>query len=142
MVLQNAKSVTWIKNSDDLFDFALNDGLLRVYRNEYEKATFVSLGVETKDRNASRIAQSIGMILKHTQRIGSSILNAYEPEHRQQNGLLQIPRMVEARDYDKHVFSNIEKPLTHQKIGDKTLRLACATLGVLDTLEFVHDSLA
>jgi SAM-dependent methyltransferase len=141
-VLQNARSVTRVKSADDVPDYALNEGLLRVCRHEYERSTFQSLGVEIKDRDHARIAHLIGVVLKNTQQVRSSTLDAYEPEHRQGSGLLHIPRVVEARVYDKQVFASIEKPLTRQEIGDKALRLAFATLDVLDTLEFVNDNLA
>ncbi len=142
VLLQNSRSMIWVKKADAGPQYALNEGMMRVSRLEVVTNTFMSLALEVKDRTSSEIAHRLYLIssmMRHS--LSSSGMN-YEPEYCEQNGNLCIPRAVQARDYDTHLFSMTEKPLVHMMIGDKKLRLAIRTLGVLDTLEFVADDSA
>jgi acyl transferase domain-containing protein/NADPH:quinone reductase-like Zn-dependent oxidoreductase len=141
-LLLHSRTVIWGKRASDVPEYALNEGLLRVSRHENTRTSFVSLGLEVQGRHPASIAGRIDLILKNMRQGGSITPKEHEPEYREHNGLLCIPRVVEARGHDKHIFSSLEKPLAHQTIGEKKLRLAFATPGVLDTQEFVQDDLA
>ncbi|KAF2010557.1 hypothetical protein BU24DRAFT_472713 [Aaosphaeria arxii CBS 175.79] len=140
-ILHHAKSVMWVKRAGEIPDYSLSEGLLRVCHEENERISFVSLGIELKDKSASGIALRIHTVYNETQQRLAIFKDEYESEYRERNGCLLIPRIVEAREYDKHIFSSIEKPLAVQRIGDKNLRLTCRTAGALDALEFVSDEL-
>jgi NADPH:quinone reductase-like Zn-dependent oxidoreductase len=141
-VLRDAKSLLWVNKANDIPEYALNEGLLRVSRHENEKTAVVSLSLETDDRHPATIAKRIHFMSKRLQEELLECADEYEPEYREYDGLLNIPRCMQAREHDKHIFSCLEKPLVRQNLGDKKLRLGLGTLGVLDTLEFGQDDSA
>jgi NADPH:quinone reductase-like Zn-dependent oxidoreductase/SAM-dependent methyltransferase len=136
-LLESAKSIIWAKKSDSTPDYAINEGMMRVSRHENYQTVGVSLALETSsDRSPRELA---GQILNVFRQTPKAISNDYEPEYREQDGMLCVNRVVQAKPLDEHLFLSTEKPLADLEIGDKRLKLSIRTPGILDTLEFIED---
>lgn len=139
-MIQHARTVLWVNRSADVPQYTLKEGILRVARNENEWGSFVSLGLEVGQQDPLELATYISLVFKNAQGCAVSPYD-HEPDYGVQDKYLWIPRVIRTRALDKHVFLSLDRPLVLQEIGEKKLRLACATLGVLDTLEFVQDEM-
>lgn len=143
-ILTTVPGLLWVTKgggqAQDEPRFRLIDGLARVCRSEFNKLTFVTLALENIDTCADRIAGKI------TQVFGVAIsqpIGNFESEYVENNGMLEIGRVVEAPYLNQDLGAKSEsKQLKVQEFGiGPPLALHIASPGLLDSLQFIEDIL-
>lgn len=140
-IILNSNSVLWVTEQQCLTspDFGMVQGLSRVVRTEHTKLTISTLALDfhdSIDKGAENIEKVLsGMVLNRKDR-------GHEPEYLEKDGLLQISRLVEAKDLNQDIFLKTSPPqlrFQHFKEGP-ALKLSIKAPGLLDTLEFREDT--
>ncbi|MCJ1389265.1 hypothetical protein MMC18_002121 [Xylographa bjoerkii] len=115
-------------------------GLSRSLRSENSKLHFVTLGLQDT-RDIPNAVDKISGILRSTL---CTTLGEIETEYVEQDGMLCIPRVIEASDINHHVFSKTvlqESELRmFGQVPTRPLSLSIRSPGSLDSLEFVDDT--
>lgn len=140
-IILNSNSVLWVTEQQCLTspDFGMVQGLSRVVRTEHTKLTISTLALDfhdSIDKGAENIEKVLsGMVLNRKDR-------GHEPEYLEKDGLLQISRLVEAKDLNQDIFLKTSPPqlrFQHFKEGP-ALKLSIKAPGLLDTFEFREDT--
>lgn len=140
-IILNSNSVLWVTEQQCLTspDFGMVQGLSRVVRTEHTKLTISTLALDfhdSIDKGAENIEKVLsGMVLNRKDR-------GHEPEYLEKDGLLQISRLVEAKDLNQDIFLKTSPPqlrFQHFKEGP-ALKLSIKAPGLLDALEFREDT--
>lgn len=140
-VLLNSDSVLWVTGHQHLTspDFGMVQGLSRVVRTEHTKLTISTLALdlhESIEKGVENIEKVLsGMVLNRKNR-------GHEPEYIEKDGLLQISRLIEAKDLNHDIFLKTcpqQLRFQHFKEGP-ALKLKIRVPGLLDTFEFHEDT--
>lgn len=140
-VLLNSDSVFWVTGHQHLTspDFGMVQGLSRVVRTEHTKLTISTLALdlhESIEKGVENIEKVLsGMVLNRKNR-------GHEPEYIEKDGLLQISRLIEAKDLNHDIFLKTcpqQLRFQHFKEGP-ALKLKIRVPGLLDTFEFHEDT--
>lgn len=140
-IILNSNSVLWVTEQQcpTSPDFGMVQGLSRVVRTEHTKLTISTLALDfhdSIDKGAENIEKVLsGMVLNRKDR-------GHEPEYLEKDGLLQISRLVEAKDLNQDIFLKTSPPqlrFQHFKEGP-ALKLSIRAPGLLDTFEFREDT--
>ncbi|KAF1975521.1 NAD(P)-binding protein, partial [Bimuria novae-zelandiae CBS 107.79] len=118
-------------------DYAVGDGLFRVFRNENSKIALVSLALEE-----CRLSSAVRFIWRTFSRTAHCLSRNidYEPEYSEVEGRLCVNRISRAQYLDEAVFKRTEHPILQETVGDKKLKLGIRIPGLLDTLEWSEDT--
>lgn len=140
-VLLNSDSVLWVTGQQHLTspDYGMVQGLSRVLRTEHAKLTISTLAFdlhESIEKGVENIEKVLsGMVLNRKNR-------GHEPEYIEKDGLLQISRLIEAKDLNHDIFLKTcrqQLRFQHFKEGP-ALKLTVRVPGLLDTFEFHEDT--
>jgi len=114
------------------------DGLARVLSAEDGRVVFTTIALDSAEH---RTHLQVEKIIKVLQATASSPAEDLETEYVEQDGLLQINRLVEANYLNNEVHSKIlPQQARIQNFGKgPPLRLSIASPGLLDTLQFLED---
>lgn len=139
--LSSAERVLWVTrgggNVPEQPDYGMIDGLARVLRAENYKMQLVVLALEIHEgRCSENQIDSIDSLISSIVEKKSG--ESYEPEYREQEGMLHINRLVEAQNLDEIVEETPTRPKV-QPLGNEAMTLTVAFPGLLDTLTFVKD---
>jgi NADPH:quinone reductase-like Zn-dependent oxidoreductase len=113
------------------------NGLARVMSSEDGRVAFTTIALDSAEHS---IHQQVGKIMK-VLRATTSLAEDPETEYVEQDGLLQINRLVPANYLNSEVHNKIlPQQVRIQNFGkDPPLRLSIASPGLLDTLHFLED---
>jgi hypothetical protein len=141
-ILTSSRGILWITGAGGyLHDPRLNliDGLSRSARSENNNLVFVTLGLDNIASNISSSASKIFQVLEYTVSSGE---DDFESEFVERDGLLQIPRLVEAAYLDDEVKQRTTtREAKPEKFGTgPPLELSIGSPGLLDSLHFVEDT--
>lgn len=140
-ILLNSDSVLWVTEHQRLTspDFGMVQGLSRVVRTEHTKLTISTLALgfhDSIDKRVENIEKVLSrMVLNQKDR-------GHEPEYIEKDGLLQISRLIEAKDLNQDIFLKTcpqQSRSQHFKEGP-ALKLSIRAPGLLDTFEFREDT--
>ncbi|TVY80408.1 Highly reducing polyketide synthase azaB [Lachnellula suecica] len=113
-------------------------GFARVLRSENSNCSLITLTLERGDVDLPATARTIAKVLKANI---STTSEEYETEYAERDGQLLISRAFEAENLDQELYANKVPQLKEQRLEEeKYLSLEIGTPGLLDTLQFVHDS--
>jgi len=114
------------------------DGLARVMSAEDGRVVFTTIALDSAEYC---IHQQVEKIMKVLQATTSSLAEDPETEYVEQDGLLQINRLVEANYLNSEIHNKIlPQQARIQNFGrGPPLRLSIASPGFLDTLQFLED---
>lgn len=140
-VLLNSDSVLWVTGHQHLTspDFGMVQGLSRVVRTEHTKLTISTLALdlhESIEKGVENIEKVLsGMVLNRKNR-------GHEPEYIEKDGLLQVSRLIEAKDLNHDIFLKTcpQQLRFHQFKEGPALKLKVRVPGLLDTFEFREDT--
>ncbi|PVH93388.1 reducing type I polyketide synthase [Periconia macrospinosa] len=136
-IMSNAAKVIWVTGGGGTApaspNFGIANGLLRVIRQENNQVNLISVSLDIAS-SATSIGQSALRLIADVYKSKD-----LETEYLEMDGRLCINRLVTARAIDQHVFSQLERPIIMQQIGDKSLKLHVKVPGLLDTIEFRED---
>lgn len=140
-VLLNSDSVLWVTGHQHLTspDFGMVQGLSRVVRTEHTKLTISTLALdlhESIEKGVENIEKVLsGMVLNRKNR-------GHEPEYIEKDGLLQVSRLIEAKDLNHDIFLKTcpQQLRFHQFKEGPALKLKVRVPGLLDTFEFHEDT--
>jgi NADPH:quinone reductase-like Zn-dependent oxidoreductase len=137
-VVATAKDIVWVtRRVEQSPDFGLVDGLSRVLRNENYPLKFITLALE--GHNPASQAENIARVINSTAR---NTVDSYEPEYAEQDGMLQVNRLVEANRLRREI--SIKESPQHVKVQPISqappLKLHVASPGLLDSLRFIEDT--
>ena len=152
-IITRAPGILWTTNSASGASGSLStinphksliEGLPRVARTEFNRLVFVTLALErafvepnsaaNSDNPASKVIQVFEEILVQSD-------EDYESEYRERNGMLQIGRVIEARDLNQAIHAKVS---SHQhrftEFGSSPpLALHIASPGLLNSMQFLED---
>ena len=141
-IVASADGILWVTQAGVAAmkpDFALVEGLSRTVRSENRSLKLVTLAIE----DPQEIAGIVNTIVKATSGIFQMGQGTIESEYLENDGLLQISRVVEDFDMNEEIFIATGSPKSqllpfgHQ--SDRPLKLEIAVPGILETLQFVDD---
>jgi NADPH:quinone reductase-like Zn-dependent oxidoreductase len=114
------------------------DGLARVISCEDVRVVFTTIALDNAEH---RTYQQVEKIMKVLQATTSSLTEDPETDFVEQDGLLQINRLVEANYLNSEVHSKIlpQQARIQNFAKGPPLRLSIASPGLLDTLQFLED---
>lgn len=120
--------------------FHLVDGLARVLRSEFNNLDFVTLALEKIEAPLEGHIKKILHVFKSTL---SQSMDDVELEYMENNGMLQIGRVVEANYLNQDVGARTaSKQFTVREFGKgPPLSLHVACPGLLDSLQFLEDTM-
>lgn len=120
--------------------FHLVDGLARVLRSEFNNLDFVTLALEKIEAPLEGHIRNILHVFKSTL---SQSMDDVELEYLENNGMLQIGRVVEANDLNQDIGAKTaSNQFTIQEFGKgPPLSLHVACPGLLDSLQFLEDTM-
>ena len=143
-IVASANGILWLTQAGIAAikpDFALVEGLSRTVRSENMSLRLVTLAIQ----DPQEIVGTISAIIKATSELFQSEQGITESEYLENDGLLQISRVVEDHDMNEEIFTATGSPKSqllpfgHQP--DRPLKLEIAVPGIIDTLNFVDDPL-
>ena len=122
-------------------DHALIHGALRGLRMENTGAKLISLSLEAQPADCSLIAKKIWQIFEI---VTISPANDCEQEYVERNGQICIDRLIEADHINQELPTLMkEKQSGQSPFADApSVALSIASIGLLETLEFVEDEFA
>jgi len=143
IICAQAKRMVWLgkhQESTGNLESSMAAGMARSIESEILDFNFITLTVETPS-NVTRIANYIWYIID---KVPSRTSNRYENEYVERNGVLHIPRVVEAVDVTDRVFSEVEDNISNKQVSSrrwddnsqKLMRLGVESVGLLDTLVY------
>lgn len=142
-LLTSSKSVLWVSDGGGETpkrpEYAIINGLSRVLRNENPERPFATLALDTQGNITEKQLQIIEHIFRTIQLSPKSL--SHEPEFVEINGLLHIPRVVQADQLSQDLFlRSLPRQSTVRTFRESPpLKLAIESPGLLDTLYFVED---
>ena len=141
-IVVSASGILWVTQAGIAAmnpDFALVEGLSRTVRSENGNLKFVTLAVE----NPQEIAGIVVAIVKTTSEIFQREEGPLESEYLENEGLLQISRLVEDHDMNEELFTATGSPksqlMPFGNLPERALKLEIPIPGILETLRFVDD---
>ena len=140
-VVASAKGILWVTSrGDDTPDNGMVDGLARVLRTEIHKLSFVTLALENREPAMERRVQTILSLCNMI--ANKSGDTDYEPTYLEEDGMLQIPRVVEAGHLNNECFARtLPQHSGIRAVGEHPpLQMAIESPGFLETLHFVEDT--
>jgi NADPH:quinone reductase-like Zn-dependent oxidoreductase/ubiquinone/menaquinone biosynthesis C-methylase UbiE len=140
--LTSTRNVLWITTVGSP-DRGLVDGFSRVLRTENPQLKFVTLGFENKLDRAYDTSRNFKTILEVLDRMrNASSVKDIEPTYTEIDGMLQVPRIVEASILNRTISSKtMAKHSALTPFGTSVpLELSIRSPGLLDTLEFSEDA--
>ena len=145
-IVSAAKGLLWTTSiSDRSEEGPVTDmiiGLSRCLRAENAGLKIATLAVEPSP-DMAQTAQSILKVFSNLLVVSS---DEFEMEYVEKDGVLCINRVVEANDLNRHVFqkttSQGPEPRKFGQVPLRPLKLAVGSPGMLDSLQFVDDTLA
>ncbi|KAJ4302832.1 hypothetical protein N0V90_001723 [Kalmusia sp. IMI 367209] len=133
-MISNASKVLWVTGGGGIAPMSpksgIANGLLRVIRQENNHVDLISVSLDVSLSQEPLSPAS----LRHISNL--FLAEDVETEYNEINERLCISRLVTARKIDKHVFSQLEHPVSMHAIGNKALKLQVKVPGLLDTMEF------
>ena len=142
-LLISAKGLLWVSAGGGacptMPEHKIIDGLSRSLRNENPERRFATMALDVKGSITEQQLQSIYQIFKTTH-FGSDSTE-YEPEYIEIDGVLNIPRAVQASQLSQDLYvRSLQQQSNVQAISDSPpLRLTIGSPGLLDTLHFIED---
>jgi NADPH:quinone reductase-like Zn-dependent oxidoreductase len=135
-LLMSAKRILWVSQGSP--KSRMVDGLARVVSSEDSRIAFTTLALDGAEHRINKQVEKIMQVLQATT---SPLAEGPETEYVEQDGLLQINRLVEANYLNSKVHSKVLPQQTRiQNFGKgPPLRLSIASPGLLDTLQFLED---
>ncbi|KAF4631033.1 hypothetical protein G7Y89_g7101 [Cudoniella acicularis] len=148
--LSSAQRVLWLTRGGGAVpsqpDYGIIDGLARVLRAENSQLKFMVLALELREEERCPCSETqidnifslLSSLMAKDEEHGEGKWS-YDPEYREQSGMLHIPRAVEAKYLDD-IVSLSPNPAKVQPFGnEQALTLTVGYPGLLDTLKFVRD---
>ncbi|KAK2742657.1 Type I Iterative PKS [Onygenales sp. PD_40] len=135
-ILSTANAVLWTTgNSEKQPGFGMILGLGRTLTNENAKLKFTTLGLEQPGMDVEKDVE-------HILQVKSAMVQQYEQEYVEQDGILQISRLLEAPRLNSDVRSRVvPQERKVQPFGSgPPLKLSIEDLGLIDTLYFCEDA--
>lgn len=142
-LLVSIPGIIWVTNGGDCHrndpEFHLIDGLARCARTEFNKLIFVTLALDKIDSASEAAVDKILGVVKNTF-LGLSP-DDFEPDYRENDGVLEIGRMIQANDLNKDVqIKSSSSQVRVQEFGAApALALKIGSPGLLDSLYFLED---
>lgn len=133
-VCAQTSRMIWV-NSAETLEHSMTVGFARAIESENLDFNFVTLTIESS--SASRIADYVWRIINEAPTRGSAL---YENEYQERNGVLHIPRTVEAANVTDMVYlDQLENRQVTRQWGDDSgalVKLGLESVGLLDTLTY------
>ncbi|EAW07064.1 putative polyketide synthase [Aspergillus clavatus NRRL 1] len=137
-ITKYAKEIVWVSRSvEQAPESGLIHGLSRVLRSENYPLKFVTLALESPDPSLQ--AARIVRVLQNTTR---NPVDTYEPEYLEQDGMLQVTRLVEAPALRRRItVKEAPQQIKVQSLAQAPpVKLHVASPGLLDSLRFIEDN--
>ncbi|RDL41700.1 Thiolase-like protein [Venustampulla echinocandica] len=139
-ILKSAAKVLWVSATTP--ESAMITGLARVLRTERNNLIITTLHLDAKKDGQNKAQEHAANIITV---FNDALLRldgeSYETEYVEKDGMLQTPRIIEAKAMDMEVLArSSESQFKILEFGHAPpLKLSIRTPGLLDTLEFIDD---
>ncbi|KAF7931189.1 uncharacterized protein EAE97_009398 [Botrytis byssoidea] len=141
-ILSRFRTIIWLTRSTGDGSssplYSLVDGLARVLRVENPMSKFVIISVAHRTQYSGAQIQAISKII---QRSIDADVEKYDSAYEEKDGFFQVCRLTIAEAATNQIYDlslpKISKQLSWQE--SPPLRLAIASPGILDTLQFIED---
>ncbi|KAF2798819.1 reducing type I polyketide synthase [Melanomma pulvis-pyrius CBS 109.77] len=144
-VLTTCKASLWVTNGGGLISqtptTGVADGLFRVLRNERPDSPHATLGL---DVGTAITDDQVGLIHKVFQEIVKlRDPSTHDQEYVEVNGVLHIPRVMEAKDNTENIFQGtlVQRTISQPIQTCPPIQLAVDSTGFLDSIHFIEDDI-